>query len=62
MGSVKISLWEELKAAGPIEQGQKKPFFSNFKRYNLSIRMVKVSEFFSTHSHSSLVQICMVEF
>ncbi len=62
MYSVKISLLQELKSAGPVGQGQKKTFSSNFERYNLSIRAVKVSEIFSTYSHSSLVQICTVEF
>ena len=48
MSSVKISLWKELKFVGPIEQGQEKTFFLNFKRYNLSICAVKVSKKFST--------------
>jgi len=51
-----------VKVCWPCQARSKKKNSSNFKCYNLSIRAVKVSEIFSIHSHSSLVQICMVEF
>jgi len=53
--SAKILLEEELKFVGPHEKGQKRTFSFNFKHYNLSIHVVKVSKRFSTHSHNSLV-------
>jgi len=60
MCSVKNSLEEEFKVVGLVGQSCKKPFcstrFQKFKCYNLATHAVKVSEFFSTHSHSSLVQ------
>jgi len=47
--SVQISLYEELKFDGLVEQPQKKTFSPNFKHYNLSICAVKVSKI-SFHS------------
>jgi len=47
---------------GFIGQGKKKSFSSNLKCYNLSVHAAKAFEIFSTHFHTSLIQICMFEF
>jgi hypothetical protein len=44
-----------------LDKLQEKDFL-HFNRYNLAIHEGKWVEIFSTHSHSSLVQFCIVEF